>query len=335
MLTGDRRQPQSGEMRHLLLLSALLLASTRAGAHPMDPGHLALDGDGGGTYRVTWTVPLATVGTIRPELPMDCEGGAARERQQVADRASETWEATCGAPLAGRVVSVRGLDLAETTAIAELTEGGGPTLRAVFTASTPSWEIPAEQGAAGVFRQFVALGWHHILEGIDHLLFVLGLVLLCGTPSRVLAAVTAFTIGHSVTLGLVAVGHITLPGAWVELVIAASIALVARELLVPRQTWTRRMPAVVAGGFGLLHGLGFAGALAEVGIPPESALTALFAFNVGIELGQIAFVAGVSALALLTRPAWRPRLVELTAYGIGGFAAALALERAAALWGFG
>jgi hydrogenase/urease accessory protein HupE len=172
------------------------------------------------------------------------------------------------------------------------------------------------------------LGIRHILGGPDHLLFVLGLVLLVRGRRALAATVTAFTAGHSVTLSLAMLGVVHVPPAPVEALIAASIFVVAVELR--RDGATGRRPWWMAGTFGLLHGLGFAGALAQVGLPDTDIPLALAAFNVGIEIGQLLFVAAVLSIGLLLRgrlARWR----AVPAYGIGTLAAFWVFERVAAL----
>ncbi len=154
-------------------------------------------------------------------------------------------------------------------------------------------------------RTYFVLGVEHILLGIDHLLFVLGLLLLVGSPKRLIVTVTAFTVAHSITLAAATLGFVHVPQAPVEAVIALSVMFVAAEILRAAQgraSLTARAPWLVAFVFGLLHGLGFAGALREVGLPQTDIPLALLFFNVGVEVGQLAFIAAVVAvLAVVTR----------------------------------
>jgi hypothetical protein len=185
---------------------------------------------------------------------------------------------------------------------------------------------------------YLRLGVEHILFGIDHLLFVLGLILLVGGLGPLMKTITAFTLAHSITLGLATLGVVRIPQAPVEAVIALSIVFLAAELV--RQGrgetgLTARRPWLVAFAFGLLHGLGFAGALSDVGLPPGDVPSALLLFNVGVEAGQLAFV--VAALALvravqsLPAPAWR-RLEGVSAYAIGSLAAFWVMQRISGFW---
>ena len=187
-----------------------------------------------------------------------------------------------------------------------------------------------------VLRTYVGLGVEHILSGTDHLLFVLCLLLLVRDVRRLLATVTAFTLAHSVTLAAATLGFVRVPTAPVEATIALSIVFLAGELVrgeAGRSAVTSTYPWLVAFSFGLLHGLGFAGALAEVGLPQGEIPLALLAFNVGVELGQLAFIAAVLSLARLARllplrwPGWAPGAVG---YAIGSVAAFWVIDRLAA-----
>ena len=183
---------------------------------------------------------------------------------------------------------------------------------------------------------YLALGIEHILLGIDHLLFVLALVLLVKGWKKLVATITAFTLAHSITLALATLGFVHVPGPPVEACIALSIVFVAAEIIHRRQGrpgLTERAPWVVAFTFGLLHGLGFAGALSEVGLPQHAIPIALLFFNVGVELGQLAFVFIVLLVLAAARrlpprvPAWGWRAAP---YAIGSVAMFWVLQRVAA-----
>ena len=176
---------------------------------------------------------------------------------------------------------------------------------------------------------YVRIGAEHVLAGPDHLFFVLALPLVAGRRWRLAGAVTAFTVGHSLSLAAAVLGGLTAPGAAVELLIAASVLLMAREAAVEHKGWTARAPAVVAGLFGLVHGLGFAGAVADIGLPEAAEGWALLKFNVGVELGQLA----VLAIALLVLTRVPERWLRWLAYGLGVPAAVWTLERALAWMG--
>jgi hypothetical protein len=194
-------------------------------------------------------------------------------------------------------------------------------------------------GIAQVFTTYTALGIEHIAIGIDHLLFVLGLMLIAGSGGRMVRTITAFTVAHSVTLTAVSFAWIGVPEAFVNVMIALSIVFVGVEVmskLAGRTTATLRHPEYVSFGFGLLHGFGFAGALVELGLPEGARIWALAAFNFGVEIGQLLFVLIVLALVW----AWRemtapvpPKLTAMTAYTIGGLAAFWFIDRFLLIFG--
>ena len=198
--------------------------------------------------------------------------------------------------------------------------------------------IARDEGAkAGdVFQRYLVLGIEHILLGIDHLLFVLGLLFLVTTLRRLAWVVTAFTLAHSLTLALAVLGIVQLASAPVEACIALSIVLLAREAMTEGETVTRRAPWVVGFGFGLLHGLGFAGALSEVGLPSDQLPLALLSFNVGVEVGQLVFVVmvwGVLRWCAVHRPRLERQVRTALCYGMGGIAVMWTIERTLSIGG--
>lgn len=195
-----------------------------------------------------------------------------------------------------------------------------------LTASQPEARIESagglrqQDGEGGwrTARAYFLLGIEHILTGTDHLLFVLSLLMLVGFGAQLVSAVTAFTLAHSLSLAASTLGVLSVPPAPVEACIALSIALVCAEAITRRNTWTRQAPCMVAFCFGLLHGLGFAGALAEIGLSSRYLYTALAAFNLGVEAGQLTIIA-VSWIAarLAMRQGWcrKARIWTLSAFG--------------------
>lgn len=175
-----------------------------------------------------------------------------------------------------------------------------------------------QRGLQEIVVAYTMLGIEHILSGFDHLLFVFSLLFLVGFQRRLVATITAFTLAHSVTLALSVMGWITLRSAPVEASIALSILLVAGEALRQRDSLARRWPALVAFAFGLVHGLGFAGALKEIGLPDNHLLMALLSFNIGVEIGQLLTVGVVYALTRwLSRYRWFARARTPALYAIG------------------
>jgi hydrogenase/urease accessory protein HupE len=181
-----------------------------------------------------------------------------------------------------------------------------------------------------VFATYLLLGVEHILLGFDHLLFVLGLVLLIRRPRAVVVTVTAFTLAHSLTLAATTLGLVMVARKPVEVCIALSIVFLAREIVRQRESLARRLPALVALVFGLLHGFGFAAALAEIGLPEGEIPPALLAFNLGVEAGQLLVVAGAMAVLALVARLRAPLLPPLrlaAGYALGVVASAWLIER--------
>jgi hydrogenase/urease accessory protein HupE len=249
--------------------------------------------------------------------------------------------------LAGQAVSIEGLSATSTDVLVrvESLEGAIQTERLAPTKT--SFVIQAVPGSGEVAAAYLRLGVEHILFGFDHLLFVLALVILVRDWRRVAITVTAFTIAHSITLAGATLGFVNVPGPPVEATIALSIMLVSVEILNARRgkpSLTARLPWLVAFSFGLLHGFGFAGALAEVGLPQHAIPVALLFFNLGVEIGQLAFVAAVLTASGLFRTAMtlrlEPTLIQqtvnridvLAAYAIGAVAAFWLIERTSAFF---
>jgi hydrogenase/urease accessory protein HupE len=211
----------------------------------------------------------------------------------------------------------------------QLTDRAGLRYTAILAPSQDRWTVPEQPGSGAVARQYLVLGVNHIIGGPDHLLFVFGLLIISGTTRRILWTVTGFTLAHSITLSLSALGIVDVPIAPVEAAIALSILFLALEIgRSKHDTLTYQFPIIVAFLFGLLHGLGFASALGQIGLAPGELVPSLLFFNVGVELGQIAFIVAVIAGISLVRkgaaavstasPVWLNARFELLAtYVIG------------------
>lgn len=290
----------------LLLLALALLAPVRAAAHALDPGYLSLQQTEAGAWRVFWRKPDVNGSpmAIDARLPDFCAPATGPAPGFDGSAWVARWVALCTAPLAGARIVIDGLDRTRTDVLVRIEQADG-TITARLTAADPVLEIPAVPSAAEVFVQYLGLGFDHILEGIDHLLFVFALLVLIRSPGRLVGTVTAFTVAHSITLALATLGLVSVPGPPVEAAIALSIVLLAVEIVKAgrgQPGLTASRPWIVAFLFGLLHGLGFAGALTEIGLPPGDVPLALLAFNLGVEAGQLVFVAAVlAAFALLRR----------------------------------
>lgn len=324
-----------------LALLTLCCAPASVWAHKLAPSLLELRETPDGELAVRWKTPLQRPSGVEidPVLPAHCEATSAPVAEREATGLNLRWKVRCAEPgLVGSELSVTGLAESATNALVSVQLADGRSFRSVLHAREPVFVVPERQEPTEVLRDYMSLGVEHILSGFDHLLFVLGLVLLVEGRRLLLYTVTAFTLGHSVTLSLAALGYVNFPSGLVEVVIAFTIVLLAAELARPlpdEPTWMRRFPWGVAFLFGLLHGLGFAGALAEIGLPQEEIPLALFSFNVGIELGQLAFVALVVLLRMGFRPvlaqgpAW---LLRAPVYGMGGLAAYWCIQRSVQLF---
>jgi len=326
-------------VRRLVAVAALWLAlPSAASAHPVGFGVLQLEERGGGEWDVLLRVSGSRdrAASIEAVLPEACEAVAPLTWEIAPRGVDRRYRVRCPEPLVGDV-GIRGIgpDLSMSLRIVRQ---GGETELAILDGSAPI--LTLEDGArlgGSVFAAYAAIGVEHILSGIDHLLFVLGLLLLLRGRTRALVlTITSFTVGHSVTLALATLGYLPVSGAAAEAIIALSILLLAVELCRPAEppTLTRRYPGLVAGAFGLVHGLGFAGALAEVGLPRGDALSALFAFNVGVEVGQLLFV-GVALGAIYAaarvmpkRDLGRGRVIAV--YVMGALAMYFVIDRVSA-----
>ena len=331
---GIPRPP--GVVRALLLVAALAVPML-AGAHALDPALLDVRETNGGVAEVLFrtSATRAAGAQVDPVLPADCR--VVREPVAKEDGAAVTvrWAVDCGpAGWVGREVGVDGLGAARTDALVRIALADGRVVQRVVRADEPRLVVPARPSATAVALDYGRLGVEHILGGLDHLLFVLGLVLLVGPRRQLVATVTAFTVGHSITLTLAVLGLARVPAEPTEVLIAASVLLLAVELARPAAApgLLGRAPWVMALVFGLLHGLGFAGALAEIGLPVGDVPLALASFNAGVEVGQLAFIAVVLTVGWLAgraagpMPAWG-RLVPI--YTMGTLAAFWCFERLA------
>jgi hydrogenase/urease accessory protein HupE len=319
----------------LFLLAFLVLSPLQLLAHEVRPGYLHLQQVDTETIDVMWRVPAR--GELRmalyARLPEHCQTvGEVRAWQQDAAHI-ERWVARCPGGLSGHTVSIDGLSATVTDVLARFERLDGTEQVARLTPSAASFVVTDAESWRQVARAYTALGVEHILLGIDHLLFVLALLMIVAGWRKLVATVTAFTIAHSITLAAATLGWVRVPQSPVEAVIALSILFVAAEIVHWRQGRpgiTRRMPWLVAFTFGLLHGFGFAGALTQIGLPEHAIPLALLFFNVGVELGQLVFIAAVfAAWAGLRRIQWPAWAWRMPVYGIGGMAAFWTIERIA------
>lgn len=322
---------------------ALLALPPCAAAHNLAPAYLELRERADGEVAALWKLPavMPRGARLAPELP--CPDAGAPSARLEGDAVVFRWRLACARPLVGQRVAVAGLAGSGTDAIVRVALADGRELRAILSASAPALTVPARERASAVLASYAGLGIEHLWTGLDHLLFVAGLTLLLGATRRLVVAITAFTAGHSATLALAALGVVHVPQAPVEIAIAATIVVLALGLArdPPAPSPPRgiaRRPALLPFAFGLLHGLGFAGALGELGLPAHAIPLALFAFNLGIELGQLGVVAALlTAAAAVLRAAGAQRsraqlpslAREAATTAIGALGVFWCLERAA------
>jgi hydrogenase/urease accessory protein HupE len=324
-MRGGGRQVASA----LLLAGALFSASGIAWSHELDAASLSLIEVESGRFLVRWHASSATLqGDLRTAVvfPPPC-----RLRGASLD---------CGASGLAGPIAFPWIEGTLTRVMVDIEWRDGTRLLRVASASVPSlraYGIPASglRALRPIVVDYLRLGVAHILTGLDHVLFVVALALLVRRRAQLVATITAFTVAHSFSLAVTVLGLVQVPAAPVEAAIALSIVLVCAECLRPADSLARRAPWAVAFAFGLLHGLGFASALLELGVPEKHVPAALFCFNLGVELGQLGILAVLTGLRLLAtrlrlqRPWTRRGLV----YAIGGIAAFWSLDRIGAVVG--
>jgi hydrogenase/urease accessory protein HupE len=339
-------------MKQLAILLGVLsaLVGGSAQSDEMRPGYLELRQTAPDTYNLLFKIPArgnnyrlaiyvnlpkGTIDVTPPQTKFS--GGAHIERRTVRRSGG----------LTGQTIAIEGLSSTSTDVLVRVESLGGVTQTERLSPTKTTFAVRAAPGFSEVAATYLRLGVEHILFGFDHLLFVLALVILVRGWRRVAITVTAFTVAHSITLAAATLGLVHVPGPPVEAAIALSIVLVAVEIVNARRglpSLTARWPWLVAFCFGLLHGFGFAGALAEVGLPQHAIPIALLFFNLGVEIGQLAFVAAIltadglfrRAMALRLEPALVQRTahrLDITAaYVIGAVAVYWLIERTSAFF---
>lgn len=333
---APRARVRTGLALGVALACAPLGVASVAHAHPLAPSLLELRQTDGGRFAVRWKTSAfrPTGARLAPILPEWCTRVGDETTQDDPAALERRFTVDCGERgLRGATLGVADLDVSRTLALVRVELADGTLVRELLDGARPATVVPERQTRLDVARQYLELGIEHLLTGIDHLLFVLCLCLLVPERRTLAWTITAFTAGHSVTLTLATLGLVRFPQSVAETAIAFSIVLLAAELLrdgggvaqtPPPASWIRRRPWAMAFTFGLLHGLGFAGALSDVGLPQSDIPAALLTFNLGIEIGQLAFVLALLLLARLARPLLvrlPERAVRLPAYAIGCLAA--------------
>ena len=276
---------------------------------------------------------------IYPQLPETCSNITEPSINPSQGFALERWLVDCGeSGMINEIIVIDGLELTVTDTLLRIELADGTMHTTVLRPDSPTFVVPEKPSKTKVAGSYLGLGIEHILGGFDHLLFVLGLLLIVRSSMILIKTITAFTLAHSVTLAMATLGFVHVPQTPVEAVIALSILFLATELSKQHRGeigLTSRAPWLVAMSFGLLHGFGFAGALTEIGLPQTDIPLALLFFNVGVEVGQLMFVAGVLSCAWMIKkikiqwPAWAE---QMPVYAIGSLAAFWFIQRTISFW---
>ncbi len=322
-------------------LAPLLLLGTvcsTVAAHELQPSSLEMRQLTPERYEVIWRAPVyfKKPHPAKLQLPQDWQSVDTPSVQRLPDAAlhRHVVDIPQGA-LEGAMIRFIGLEATITDVFARFVWLDGTETTALARPSQPWIEVLVQPSAWRVAWEYTVLGIDHILSGFDHLTFVLALLLIVSGAKRLLITITAFTLAHSVTLAAATLGLVWVPGAPVEAVIALSILFLASELVKVnngQQSLTAQYPWIVAFSFGLLHGFGFAGALNDVGLPQNEVPLALLMFNIGVEIGQLLFVAVILVVMMLLRQIrrnWPEWSRQVPAYAIGGIAAFWLIERVA------
>lgn len=321
----------------LMVLFVMRLSSLpNVQAHEIRPALLNIIEKEPGWFEVTWKMPILAEDQvdIRPVFPdsMAAYGPPAIHNVPGARVEYSTYQAE-GDALSGETITINGLSTTQIDVMVRINLADGTSYSTILRPASPSYVIPSPGTRGEIAWVYLRLGVEHILQGVDHLLFVLGLLLIVGSRGMLFKTITAFTIAHSITLGIATLGYASAPGPPLNAAIALSILFLGPEIVRVwrgQTSFTIRHPWVVAFAFGLLHGFGFASGLSTAGLTSAEIPVALLLFNVGVEIGQLFFV----AIILLLERSFRilkvhwPRWVEvMPAYTVGGLGAFWTIQR--------
>ena len=325
--------------RAFILLMLFIALTSSAVAHEVRPAYLEIRETAPQTYAVLWKVPGMGENLrlgLYVEFPADTRNVTEPHASMANNIFAQRWTVERAGGFFGGTIHIAGLRATATDVLVRMETLDGATQVTRLTPSAPSFTVAATPNALEVARTYILLGIEHILSGIDHLLFVLALIIITRGGWSLVKTVTAFTVSHSITLSLATLGYVHIPQRPVEAVIALSIVFVASEIVHARAGQpglTARAPWVVAFAFGLAHGLGFAGGLSEAGLPPAHIPAALLFFSLGVETGHFLFIGAVLTLFALVQRIRIPfpRWAELVApYSIGTLAMFWVIQRVTA-----
>lgn len=314
----------------LLFFCSIFFFTESVFAHEVRPAHLMVSEVSDGQYLVRWTVPA--MGNRRLAIDPVFSGNCAETGDGVdgfaAGASVRSWYIDCDGALADTEIGFSNLPGTMIDVLVQVTFLDGRYYTGLVRPRDPVFRVPARDSETSVFGSYLVFGVEHILLGWDHLLFVLGLVLLVTGWRRLVWAITGFTAAHSITLALAMLDVVRVPGPPVEAVIALSIVVLAVEAIRYRRTGVEtlaiRAPWLVSMAIGLIHGLGFAAALSEYGLPGHARFVSLLGFNLGVEMGQLAFIGVLVVLGVLVRrlegrrAGWQQPRIQLLAMWFNG-----------------
>jgi hydrogenase/urease accessory protein HupE len=319
----------------------VLVAPMPVSAHPLAPSVLSFEQADDGVVSMSWRAPIKrpTGQSLRPRVPEACEplGAPAIEQTEDGLAVVETLKLRCEpADMIGAVIAVDGLDASSINVVVRFVGADGEAQHAILDTGRPQLTIAPPEQSTHSFFEYLMLGVEHLVTGWDHMTFVIGLLILFGWRRRLIAAVTAFTLGHSLTLALSVLGIVSVPQAWVEALIALTIMILALEIQTNEKGPVWRHPWTLPAALGLLHGLGFASVLFDAGLPASEIPLALLGFNLGLEVGQLGVIALAGASYAALRSAvpdpWRENR-RVPAYLIGSLAAYWMIDRVFSAFG--
>ncbi len=317
-------------LKSVFFFLAALCFFAAAQAHEVRPAYLQVTEIAQGEFDVVWKQPVLDGRRlkIKPIFPKECAEVGARNIRNNGATANEIFKVTC--PLKTGIISLEGLERTLTDAFIRIDYLDGSQNSAVIKPSAPRFDLGLENNSPA--SDYIKIGVDHIIYGWDHLLFVIGLVMLV-SRRQIIGVATAFTLAHSLTLVLAALGYLSLPTRPVEILIAMSIVLLAIEVIRKSRggsSIATRKPYLISFVIGLIHGCGFASALSDIGLPKGTELLALLLFNLGVELGQIAIIVLLLVLLWLATKAFKDsrKPIEIgSAYLLGTIAMFWTVQR--------
>ena len=323
--------------KKLLFTLLLLFASISSSfADTIKMAYLGIDETKKNSYNIIFKIPTKNNRklNLKANFPKGCDKTSKVKLQAVNGAFLHSWSMECKNGLVGGDISVDGLDITNTSLLMKLKLLNGISQTKILSKNNNTYTVESAPSSLQVVKTYTVLGIEHILMGFDHLLFVLSLLFIAKNLKQLILTITAFTLAHSITLAGVTFGYLKLPQQPVEAIIALSIMFLAMEIIHKRQGIegiASRFPWIVSFAFGLLHGFGFAGALAEIGLPEQSIPLALLFFNVGVETGQLMFIATVIAVGKVLHKLAKPSILNkgrvAVVYMIGSLASFWFIDR--------